>query len=279
MKGDYSKEDTIKQIEVGLLVEAIFLRYGYDFRKYNRQSIERSLERMLADGNHESLSAVTAKLLRDAEFFRHVLTYFSVSVTSFFRTPQFFRDLRQHILPVLRTWPHFKVWHAGCATGEEVYSMAILLQEEGLYERATIFGTDISQAALATAKAGIYALDIIRQGSGNYQQADGKASLSNYYHADHNAAAIAATLKANTTFARHNLVSDSSFGEMHLVVCRNVLIYFSEELQNEVINLFWHSLTNGGFLCLGSREHIPTCLANRFTPVCKASRIFKKRVE
>jgi len=272
-------ETTVEQIEISLLLEAIFQRYGYDFRQYTRASVVRRLDEFLAASEYDSYSEATGRLLRDVEFFHELVPYFSVVVTSLFRNPGFYRALRNHVVPLLRTWPHFKVWHAGCATGEEVYSLAILLEEEQLYDRATLYATDMNAAALNTGEAGIYPLEIIRKGTVNYNEAACRGSLSDYVTARYSAGAMAAALKRNITFARHNLVMDKSFGEMQLVLCRNVLIYFNEELQNKVLELLWESLAHGGFLCLGRHESLSfSSVEDLFEPVCPSSRIFKKQV-
>jgi chemotaxis protein methyltransferase CheR len=267
----------VRDIEISLLLEAIFRRYGYDFRDYARASVTRRMEQFMQDNNNIPLLEATSRLLHDRNYFHRIVPYFSVSVTSLFRDPSFYVGLRDKVIPLLRTWPNFKVWHAGCATGEEVYSMAILLQEQGLLERAQLYATDISQAALDTAKSGIYSLDTLRKGSANYHQALGGSSLSDYYHVRYNAAAMSAELRRRITFAQHNLVTDKAFGEMQLVVCRNVLIYFNDELQNRVLELLWESLEFGGLLCLGDKETLTfSPMASRFQVVDERNRIYKK---
>jgi chemotaxis protein methyltransferase CheR len=268
----------VRRIEVSLLLEAIYQRYGYDFRDYARASVERRLGQLLSDFGAETLSEITARLLREPEFFHQIVPYFSVSVTALFRDPFFYLALREKVMPMLRTWPHIKVWHAGCATGEEVYSVAILLKESGIYDRSMIFATDISQPALDTGRAGIYPLEILKKGSGNYQQAGGQGSLSDYYHARYGAAAMDAELASRVTFARHNLAMDKSFGEMQMIVCRNVLIYFNEELQNTVLKLFLNSLEHGGYLCLGDKESLTFSeVRDHFVVVDEKARIYKKK--
>jgi chemotaxis protein methyltransferase CheR len=181
------------------------------------------------------------------------------------------------VAPLLRTWPHVKIWHAGCATGEEVYSMAIVLKEAGLYERATLYATDFNDEALERARAGIYEIEKVQEATRNYQQAGGTQSFSEYYHSAYNAAAIDPALRERVVFSNHNLVADGVFGEMHLVVCRNVLIYFNRELQNRSLALFTESLVNGGFLCLGSKEDLQfSAVAERYDVVDQKARIYKK---
>ncbi len=269
----------VEKIELQLLLEAIYLRYGYDFRGYAMESISRRLTQFLADRQLPGFLDVAGRVLRDPEFFHGLAPYFSVSVTSLFRDPFFYAGLAKVVLPRLRSWPHVKIWHAGCATGEEVYSHAILLREAGLHQRATLYATDISQPALETAKAGIYSLEVIRKGTLNYQAAGGQAALSDYYHARYQAAIMDPELRRRMTFARHNLAMDTSFGEMQVIVCRNVLIYFSEDLQNQVLELFWESLDHGGILCLGDKESLTfTSVADRFEVLDEQARIYKKTV-
>ena len=277
MKKIVDDVDEIYKIEVELLLEAVQMRYGYDFRRYSKSSIERRLIQFMIDKNCPNLSEVMGKLLRSSTFFYELLPYFTISVTALFRDAFFYLALREKVVPMLRTWPHFKVWHAGCATGEEAFSMAILLQEFDLLARATIYGTDISHAALETARKGMYSLEIIKQGSTNYRQAGGLFSLSNYYHAKYNAALLDPNLRKKITFSPHNLVIDKSFGEMQMIVCRNVLIYFNNELQDHVLKLFAESLEYGGYLCLGDKESLLfSSIADQFSVVDEKARIYKK---
>ncbi len=269
----------IERIELNLLLEGIYQRYGYDFRGYAMASIARRTSHFLADRGLATYSDVTARVLREPDFFRSLVPYFSVSVTALFRDPHFYSALVSKVFPRLRSWPHFKVWHAGCATGEEVYSHAILLREAGIAERSMLYATDISQPALDTGKAGIYSLEVVRKGATNYLEAGGHASLSDYYLARYMAAIMDPDLRRRITFARHNLAMDTSFGEMQLILCRNVLIYFDEALQNKVLELFWESLDHGGFLCLGDKETLSfSSVADRFEVVDEAGRIYKKTV-
>ena len=269
----------VNRIEVNLLLEGIFQRYGYDFRDYQREPIERRIAQYLSDSGTSGVTEVIWKVLRDPSAFYRLIGYFSVNVTSLFRDPFVYAALRERVVPVLRTWPHIKVWDAGCATGEEVYSLAILLREEGLLERSTLYATDISASALETAKAGIYSLDILQRGTSNYLESGASRSLSDYYHAHRDAAVIDARLRRSVTFARHNLAMDASFGEMQMVVCRNVLIYFNRELQDHVLELFWESLDHGGFLCLGDKESIEfTSVERKLDVVDDHARIYKKRL-
>ena len=267
-----------ERIEIELLLEAIFLRYGYDFRSYARASIERRTRQFLSGTGCASVSEMIPKVMHDEEFFSRLARYFSVSVTEMFRDPFVYRSVRENVVPLLRTWPHFKVWHAGCATGEEVYSLAVVLKEEGIYDRATIYATDFNDEALEKSREGVYDLEKLQEATRNYQQAGGKASFSEYYHARYGAVAMDGTLKERLTFSVHNLVSDHVFGEMHLILCRNVLIYFNHALKNRALGLFTESLVHGGFLCLGTKEDLQfSDMSERYDVVDHKARIYKKK--
>lgn len=267
----------LQAIEFDLLLEAVYRRYGYDFRSYARASVERRLRLFLARSGEEHISDLIPRALHDEAFFSDLAQTLSVPTTEMFRDPAVFLALREHILPVLRTWPHFKVWHAGCATGEEVYSLAIILREEGLEDRATIYATDFNDAVLAKAKEGLYDLDRMRKFTEVYQASGGKSSFSDYYHARYGSAVMDGSLRRRVTFANHNLALDRVFGEMHLVMCRNVLIYFDKDLQNRALRLFSESLVYGGFLCLGTKEDLRfTEVAREFREVKPGTRIYKR---
>jgi chemotaxis protein methyltransferase CheR len=246
----------IEQIELDLLLEAIYERYGYDFRQYSRSSVHRRIKHHLAKASIQTISELTSKILHDEALFQLLLLDMSVTVTEMFRDPWFYLALRQKVIPFLKTFPFINVWHAGCATGEEVYSLAITLKEEGLYERSHIYATDFNDAALEKAKSRIYSLERIKDYSINYQKAGGKNSLADYYRARYQSIIVDGCLQENVTFANHNLATDGIFGEMHLILCRNVLIYFDRALQDRVLSLFRDSLAYNGFVCLGSRETI-----------------------
>lgn len=267
-----------EDIEIDLLLEAIFRRYGYDFRSYARASIERRTRQFLVTSGCATIAEMIPKILHDDRFFSRLVRHFSVAVTEMFRDPQVYHSVREKVVPLLRTWPHFKVWHAGCASGEEVYSLAILLKEEGVYDRATIYATDFNDAVLDRAREGIYAAEKLQEATRNYQQAGGKRSFSEYYHAGYEAAAMDAALRERVLFTSHNLATDGVFGEMHLVFCRNVLIYFNRDLQNRALSLFTESLANGGFLCLGTKENLRfSAVSNCYEVVDDKARIYKKR--
>jgi chemotaxis protein methyltransferase CheR len=246
----------IEDIEIDLLVEAIYRRYGHDFRAYAKAHLKRRIRQFAAIKARVRISDLISRVLHDEALFEKLLGDISITVTRMFRDPQVFSSLRRHAFPYLRTFPFLRVWVAGCATGEEVYSLAILLKEENLYDRSTLFATDFNDAALEKARAGIYPLEAIAGYTRSYQQAGGTGSFSDYYHAGYDSAVMAPELKKNMVFANHNLVTDGVFSEMHLVFCRNVLIYFSQPLQDRVLSLFVDSLARGGFLCLGSSEDI-----------------------
>jgi chemotaxis protein methyltransferase CheR len=217
------------------------------------------------------------RLLYDESFFQVFVREFSITVTDMFRDPHVYLSLRKNVIPLLKTYPFVKIWHAGCATGEEAYSLAIVLKEEGLYDRATLFATDFNDTALDKAKKGIYALDNARKFTANYQAAGGKTSFSEYYNARYEAMAINQSLRKNITFANHNLVTDAVFGEMQLILCRNVLIYFEKELQDRVLHLFSDSLTHGGILCLGTKESLRfSSVGKCFQAVDEDAKIYRK---
>lgn len=272
------KPAELEHVEIELLLEAIFRRYGYDFRSYARASIERRIRQFMVKAGCATIAEMIPKLLHDADFFSHLARYFSISVTELFRDPWAYQVIREKVIPLLKTWPHVKIWHAGCATGEEVYSLAIVLKEEGVYDRVTIYATDFNDEALERAREGIYGLDKIQEATRNYQRTGGTGSFSEYYHARYQAAAMDSSLKKRMVFSGHNLATDSLFGEMHLIFCRNVLIYFNRDLQNRVLGLFTESLVHGGFLCLGSKEDLRfTDVCDRFEVVDDRARIYKKK--
>jgi chemotaxis protein methyltransferase CheR len=250
----------LEDIELELLLEAIFRYYNFDFRNYSRLSIKRRILHMIDLEGLQNISALQEKILHHREYMERFLFNLSVTVTSMFRDPSFYLALRNKVIPTLRTYPFIRIWHAGCATGEEVYSMAILLQEEGIYHRCRLYATDINERVLHVAKAGIFSLKNMQEYTQNYLQAGGKKSFSEYYTAAYGNAIFDASLKKNMIFSLHNLVSDRSFNEFNVILCRNVLIYFNRTLQTSVHNLFYQSLTQFGILALGRQESI------RFSP-------------
>ena len=270
--------DEIENIELDLLLEALNRRYQYDFRHYARASLRRRVRHALTHLHFDQISDLIPALLRDEELAQRLLLDLSVTVTEMFRDPAFYQSLRRSVLPYLSTYPFFKVWLAGCAGGQEAYSLAILLHEEKLYERSTVYATDFNPLALEKAREGIYPLKHLQQYTSNYQKAGGKSSFSDYYHAEYASAIMSPSLKTNLTFARHNLVSDGIFSEVQLVFCRNVLIYFDRALQNWALSTLTESLSRGGFLCLGVKESLEFSeVAPQFKLIDPEQKIYQKR--
>ncbi len=268
-----------QDIEIQLLLEAIYLKYGFDFRSYARASVKRRILHRLNLSEEKSISHMQDRILRDANSFSNLLLDLSINFSEMFRDPKFYRTLREKVIPILKTFPFIKVWNAGCSTGEEVYSTAIMLKEEGLYDRSQIYATDFNDVVLEKAREGIFPLDRIKEYTANYQKAGGKKSFGEYYVAKYNLAAVNESLKKNVVFANHNLVTDGVFGEMNLILCRNVMIYFNRDLQNHVFKLLRDSLTRYGFLCLGSREDLKFSKLNGdFEEFVRKERIYKKKV-
>jgi chemotaxis protein methyltransferase CheR len=269
--------ESIEDLEITLLLEAIYQRYGHDFRNYARASITRRIRNMLIQYHINSISDLIPRIVHDESFFATILSDFSITFSEMFRDPFLYVSLRAKVVPLLRTYPFIRIWHAGCSTGEEVYSLAILLKEEGLLERCTIFATDFNDSALSRAREGVYSLENAKQYTANYQSSAGRASFSEYYHADHESMIIDQTLKKNITFANHNLATDSVFSEVQLIFCRNVLIYFDKALQDRTLKLFTESLVHGGFLCLGSKESMQfTSEYHTYKAIDSKSRIYQK---
>ncbi len=266
----------IENIEVDLLVEAIYRRYGHDFRGYSKNHVRRRVSQLASLRGIGHVSNLIPEILHDETAFERLLRELSITVTQMFRDPFVFLRLRQEVLPFLRTFPFIRIWVAGCATGEEAYSLAILMKEEGLYERTTIFATDFNDAALEQAREAFFPVEAVRKYHENYLQAGGIGSFAQYYHAKYDSAVLAPWLKQNMVFANHNLVTDRVFSEMHLIFCRNVLIYFNQELQNRVLDLFTESLVRGGFICLGPNEDILfSDVRHRYRRLDDAARIFQ----
>lgn len=243
-------------IEVALFQEAIKRRYGYDFSGYAPASFKRRVIALRESFGFRTISHLTERLIYDPLLIREIIGKLSVPVSEMFRDPVIFRHIREDIMPMLATWPSINIWIAGCAQGEEVYSLSIILRESNLYDRAHIFATDFSDDALARAEEGIYPQRDATKFSKNYLLSGGSGSLSDWVTTGYQRIRVDASLRRNVTFANHNLVSDGVFGEMQLIMCRNVLIYFSDDLQDRALGLFRDSLVHGGFLCLGSRENL-----------------------
>jgi len=272
------KSKNISELEISLLLEAIYQKYGYDFRQYSKAHVLRRIRNRMAMSGLEDVSQIQSKVLKDETFAHELLQDLSITVTEMFRDKDFYKSLRENVIPILKTYPFIKIWHAGCATGEEAYSMAIILQEEGLYDRAMIYATDFNQQALNKAKDGIFSNASIKEYTVNYQLSGGKESFSSYYTSNYDNIIMNQSLKKNIVWANHNLVTDSVFAEVNLILCRNVLIYFDVDLQNKVQKLFYDSLINGGILCLGSKESLRfTDFFEKYTELDKKQRIFKKK--
>jgi chemotaxis protein methyltransferase CheR len=248
--------DDLERIEVQVLLEAIYQHYGFDFRGYAPGSLKRRLWRRAYAEKVETMSALQDRVLHDPAVMERLLLDLSINVTSMFRDPTFFRALREHVVPLLRTYPFIRIWNAGCSTGEETFSLAILLKEEGLYERTRIYATDINDKVLEQARAGVFPLEKMRDYTENYIRAGGTESFSSYYTTDGNIARFDSELMQQVVFAQHNLVSDAPFNEFNLIVCRNVMIYFGKALQDRVHELFYDSLEPFGILALGHKESI-----------------------
>jgi chemotaxis protein methyltransferase CheR len=249
-------DDALFDIEIRLLLEAVYLRYQYDFRDYAVTSLRRRMQQAMVDFDCTSLAQLQDRLLRDEALFNRMLQYFTVQVSEMFRDPAYFRALREHVVPVLRTYPSVKVWVAGCSSGEEVWSLAIVLAEEELLERSLIYATDINARALAKAESGIYPVKRMAGFSRNYQEAGGRGSLGDWYVAGYDNAVLDRRLRRRVVFADHSLATDSVFSEVHLVSCRNVLIYFNRTLQDRAIGLFREALIHRGFIGLGAGESL-----------------------
>jgi chemotaxis protein methyltransferase CheR len=248
--------DELERLEIQLLLEAIFRRYGFDFREYAPASLKRRLWRRIHAERLTTVSGLQERVLHDPAAMERLLLDLSINVTAMFRDPTFYVAFREKVVPLLRTYPFTRIWNAGCSTGEEVYSIAMLLEEEGLYDTTRIYATDINEAVLEQARAGVFPLDKMREYTQNYIRAGGKRAFSEYYVAAYDGAQFDRRLIRNVVFAQHNLVSDRSFNEFNVIVCRNVMIYFDRSLQDHVHELFYDSLPVFSVLALGHKESI-----------------------
>lgn len=272
------KED-IEDIELDLLLEAVFRKYKYDFRLYSRASLKRRTQAALSQFRLKTISSIQELILHDNFAFSKLLQFLTVPVTEMFRDPDYFKAIREQVVPHLKTYPSLKLWVAGCSTGEEAYSFAILLEEEGLLDRTIIYGTDINPESLKKAQSGIYDLGEITKFTQNYQKAGGKKEFSDYYTVAYGAAALVPRLKEKILFTDHSLATDSVFSEVQLISCRNVLIYFEKELQDRAVHLFFDSLTPEGFLGIGEKESLRfSSVASEFDNFARAVRIHRKRL-
>ncbi|HHY74319.1 MAG TPA: protein-glutamate O-methyltransferase CheR [Bacillus bacterium] len=280
LEGFASYEDEnneVEKTEIILLLEGIYRYYGFDFRDYAYASIRRRILHRMGIEKVTTVSSLQERVLRDQQLLGKLLSDFSINVTEMFRDPTFFKFLRTEILPVFKNQSLIRIWHAGCASGEEVYSMAILLHEAGLYEKAKIYATDMNENILEQAQKGRFAINRMQVYTRNYQQAGGTKEFSGYYNANNDIVTFHPFLKENIIFAHHNLATDHSFNEFHIIICRNVLIYFNQTLQNRVQKLFYDSLALDGYLALGNKEVITyTDLWDKYVEVNSAEKIYKK---
>lgn len=268
-----------ERIEIRLLLEGIFLKYGHDFRDYAGAHLKRRLEYRRQTSGLGSYSAMLHKILYDEQFLQKLLIDLSINVTEMFRDPWVYAKIRKAVVPHLKTYPFVRSWHAGCSTGQEVYSMCILLHEEELSaKRVQVYATDFNDLVLDKARAAIYPIEVVREYTANYQKSGGLASFAEYYTADYESVKITAPLRDRVLFSAHNLATDGVFAEMNIIFCRNVLIYFNKELQNKVMKLFYDSLCPGGFLCLGPKESLRfTEYADKFDIIGDKERIYRKK--
>jgi chemotaxis protein methyltransferase CheR len=263
--------------EVEILIQEINTKYGYNFNGYARASINRRIRRFMTNKNLSTINELKDFIFNDSAHFENFLQEITVNVTEMFRDPTFFLSLRKNVIPILSTYPHIKIWDAGCSTGEELFSLAILLKEEGLLDRTKIYATDINQKVLRQAKEGIYNAHNIASYTSAYYAAGGKEEFSSYYRSNYGCLKFSSELIRNVIFYPHNLASDFSFNEFHLIICRNVLIYFNKELQERVFKLFNESLVNLGYLGLGKKETLAlSALNSKFELTDKENRIYRK---
>lgn len=266
----------VKDHEVEHLIKDVYETYGYDFSLYSRASFKRRVNRICVIDRFTSYAELRYKVLNDNDYFKHFIEEITVNVTEMFRDPLFFKALREKVLPQLGTFPLIRIWVAGCSTGEEAYSIAILLKEAGLYHKCLIYGTDINPSVLETARAGVFPMYQMKTYSENYMLSGGKKDFSYYYTANYDNARFDKSLQEKLILSTHNLVSDSSFNSFQLIVCRNVLIYFDKELQERVFGLFDASLENLGYLALGSKETLRFSSLSKFYSQMQDQKIWKK---
>jgi chemotaxis protein methyltransferase CheR len=267
----------LEELELDLLLEGIAEHYGYDFRRYARASLKRRFKHAMASEGVNNFSQLQARVLHSSAAFDQLIANISVHVTAMFRDPLFYRALVDRVVPLLKTYPFIRIWIAGCATGEEVHSVAILLEEAGIYERCRIYATDISDDLLARAARGLYPIGALRGYTQNYQRAGGKSAFSDYYSTDDKHAVFRARLRKNVVFSRHNLACDGPFNEFNLVLCRNVMIYFDRDLREHVHGLLHQSLARFGVLALGQKESISfTPVTNHYDDLVPEQRIFRR---
>jgi len=272
-----NQSQSVEDIEIDLLLEGIYRQYGFDFRNYALASLKRRVRNFIRDEHMASVSLLQDRILHDPAWLERFVYKLSVNVSSMFRDPQFYLAFRQEVVPLLKTYPFIRIWLAGVSMGEEVYSLAILLTEEGIYDRCRIYATDMNDAVLKKAKEGIYPVEFMQTYTNNYIKAGGKKSFSDYYTAAYDHAILKTSLRDNIVFAQHNLATDSSFNEFHVILCRNVMIYFNSELQAHVHNLLHESLVMFGVLGLGARETMRLSPhEHAYEEVDKAARLYRR---
>ena len=270
-------ESQLEHMEVELLLEGIYRHYGFDFRSYARSSLRRRLSKRAEAEGLSSISSLQDRVLHDPPTMERLLRDLSINVTAMFRDPAFFATFRSKVVPMLRTYPYLRVWHAGCSTGEEVYATAIMLREEGLLDRARIYATDMNETVLAEAQRGIFPLAKMQEYTTNYLRAGGARAFSEYYTAKYDGALFDHSLIENVLFTPHNLATDRSFSEFNVIFCRNVMIYFDKELKHRVLDLFTESLTNFGVLGLGKKESLAlTPHEPRYQTVAPGEKLYRK---
>jgi chemotaxis protein methyltransferase CheR len=268
---------SLEDIEIKLLLEGIYQYYGYDYRNYAFSSLKRRIHNFMSLEGLSNISGLQERLLHEPDCISRFLESVTVNVTSMFRDPSFYSAFRNHVIPLLRTYPFIRIWHAGCSTGEEVYSLAIILQEEGIYHRCRIYATDTNKSVLQTAKTGIYPLKKMQEYTQLYLQTGGKRCFSEYYTAAYDSAIFRDSLRENVIFAQHNLVTDSSFNEFNVILCRNVLIYFNKILQKQVHHLFYNSLCTFGILGLGRQESLKfTAYEEYYQEIVKGEKLYRR---
>jgi chemotaxis protein methyltransferase CheR len=272
-----SSTSELERLEMELLLLAIYRHHGFDFRAYAPASLHRRIRRHLESARLATISGLTELILHDPTALQRLLHDLSVNVTAMFRDPSFFLEFRTSVAPLLRTYPTVRIWHAGCSTGEEVYAMSILLEEEGLSERCRIYATDMDSTVLDHARQGIFPLSRMKEYTSNYFAGGGKRSLSDYFTAKYDGALFAPRLAKNILFTQHNLAMDKSFSEFNVIVCRNVLIYFDRTLKDHTLGLFSESLGTLGVLCLGRKESLRfTAFEQEFSALSARERIFRR---
>lgn len=269
--------EDLEALEIALLTEGVHRRYGLDYRNYAYASLRRRVWNAVRAEGLETVTSLLDRVLRDAEAMERLTLELTVNVTAMFRDPTFYASLRERVVPLLRSHPFVRVWHVGCSTGEEVYSTAIMLEEEGLYERARLYATDVNEAVLQTARKGIFPRSVMPEYARNYAQAGGKGDLSDYYRAAYDYVIMRQSLRRNVVFAHHNLATDGSFNEFHLILCRNVMIYFDRVLQDRAHRLFYASLRRFGVLALGRKEALHgTAHEADYEPIDPVEKIYRR---